>query len=208
MIQIERSGHFVHCETIQHGEEIFFNYRSEEHFTLSNGTQRRQTLQQSYNFTCQCPSCSLTGAALRVDRDNRREALQRFNDVSQAYLAFANDQQKNTHLVYRLQRATEYVIYLQALQITDGQFAWAYQKVAELHIDIWTLLGTLQIQGTTHCSHCRIHAQGWRAAHVGAARIALSTKFTIHIGILGSEHSGIKEDEKYMREISKLALES
>jgi hypothetical protein len=119
---------------IQPGEEIFINYRSEEHFTLSDVTQRQQTLQQSYNFTCQCPSCSLTGAALRVDRDNRREVLQRFNDVSQAYTAFANDQQKNTHLVYRLQRATEYGTYLQALQITDGQLAWAYQKVAELHI--------------------------------------------------------------------------
>jgi hypothetical protein len=70
------------------------------------------------------------------------------------------------------------------------------------------LLGTLQIQGTTHCPHCRNNAQVWRAAHVAAAQAALSTKFTIHIGILRSEHSGIKEDEKYMREIAKLALES
>ena len=109
--------------------------------------------------------------------------------------------------MYRLQRATEYVAYLRGLQIADGKLAWAYHKVAQLNVDLWTLLGTLQVQGANHCQYCRNNAQGWRAAHIAAAQAALSNRLTINIGIYGSEHASIRDDQKYMREIAELALE-
>ena len=83
---------------IQNGEEIFINYRVDELFTLSNVQARQQALQQTYNFTCLCSSCSLAAQPLRRDLTHRRAALARFNDISPPYPHFANDQQRNTHL--------------------------------------------------------------------------------------------------------------
>ena len=188
-------------------EEIFINYRADEQFTFANRAIRRQELQQAYHFTCQCPVFSLTGNAPRPDRDARGDGRQRFDQISPAYPVFINDQQKNTHLIQRLRGATEYVRLLRELQIADGKLAWAYGKVAELHIDIWTLLETLQVTGN-HCIHCKANPQGRRVAHMTAAQTALSTKLTIHIGLYGTEHQGIKGDEQHIRDIAELALES
>ena len=185
---------------IAQGEDIFINYRADEQFTFANRAIRRQELQQAYQFTCQCPVCSLTGNALRLDRDARGDARQRFDQVSPAYPVFIDDQQKNTHLIQRSRGATEYVRRLRDLQIADG-------KVAELHIDIWTLLATLQVTGN-HSIHCRGNLQGCRVAHMTAAQTALMKKLTIHIGLYGTEHKGIKDDEQHIRDIAELALES
>ena len=85
--------------------------------------------------------------------------------------------------------------------------ARAYQKVSELHKDIWRLLENFQVQGN-HCNTCTIFTVSRRDAHIAAAQEALSSRLTINIGIHGAEHNGIKEDQKFLGEVAAFRLQS
>ena len=202
-----KMGSLRALSNIDRDQEIFINYRSSEEFTFSDEVARSRTLQNDYGFHCQCPACSLTGTALTRDRNTRDHARTYFAQIIAPLPNRGDDREaQNTDLLTMLQTVGNYITQLKTLKIADGKLAWAYQQEADLHVKLFHLLEAFQVQRT----HCQNYCRGQpnpRYSHIMAAQNALRDRLTYNIGIHGSEHPGIKEDNKYINELAELAIE-
>ena len=137
-------------------EEILVSYLGAR-TTLYTRVARRTELRQLFGFNCHCIVCrnGINDDALR------KEARDLYDTLEKPLPS------QDVHRVGRLTKANRYIQLLQQLDIQDQRMVWAYNKLADLHTEMWPIARDAQAgSGHAHSNQCDCHRNGEHIWHL------------------------------------------
>lgn len=198
----ERSeGTLFAIDNIPNNAEILIEYTADTKPSFKNGQGRRDLLNRSYNFRCDCGACNAAG---QINRRNQADDQARLQ--AQQLLSEIQDEQPRQGesvaraVLRRLQSTNTYITLLGTLQIRDTKLAHAHSRLADLH-EKEAVHATLPAH-RNNCQVCQQAAGGnGRLAHLKQSLSALGSENTSHVRCLGIQHKDLAEVERKTREI-------
>ncbi|KAK3684488.1 SET domain-containing protein 5 [Vermiconidia calcicola] len=181
------------------GDEIFINYLADAQSSLHTRTPRRTEIQKQWGFVCSCEVCILQGIDLNNNNAARINARVRYQELNKPRTESASWRVMNNQTTSRLQKATEYIGFLQQLDIEDGRLAWAYDMLAYLQYHMWRTAESSIRETNRHCASCNINRGSvW---HLRRSLDARRDLYRIDRRIYPKSHPRLAEDSA---EINKL----
>lgn len=187
-------------QNIGNGQEIFIDYLSSIEESVNLLSNRQAELLNNYGFTCQCPVCSFTGVQLRAYEQDRARASERYIRLQgPVFVQLSRRNAENKAMVAKLNHAEDLVqLFRQHLNVKDDRLAWVYNKIAEIHYELYKIAPRVTPQ--PHCQSC----QGGREWHLQAALEAFRKMRRIHLRTHGPSHPVMLEDQRLENKILDL----
>ena len=180
--------------------EIMINYYAEERTSFQALQIRRHSLRQGCNFTCNCEVCVLPGREGKKNGIQQERALKLYTKLHQPERDnFATTQAATNSKTAKIVVANDYISLLKAIDIVDIKLASAYEKLADLHHEMFDIAEQV-VGDVPHCNDCGNN--GGPQYHLELAWRAIGETHAIYVRVHGRDHPDVNRVVQVLSDIS------